>query len=113
MAFPSDGVVAIPLETGSWGTSSRPSCRSGVGAGCLRGRDHVFDSRSDLWPFAGFQTAIRIDPQLISRESLRGRLQERGHFINSWDPRRMDVIHARADLRRITVPGKSIEQFHL
>ncbi len=95
------------------GLNPRLPCRSGVGADCLRCRDHVFNGQSGLGPFAGFQTAIRIDPELISREPLRGRLQERGHFVDSGNPGRMDVIHARADLGGIAVAGKSIQQFHL
>jgi hypothetical protein len=39
------------------------------------GRDHVFNGGRDLRPFAGFQAAIRVDPELVGGKSARRRLR--------------------------------------
>lgn len=91
-AFPrrcirSPGLGSRRVTLCSMAGATLPQPLSRVGADGLRSRHHIFDGQSDLGPFARLQTAIRIDPELIGREPLRGRLQQQSHFIDGRNPR--------------------------
>jgi len=49
---------------------------SGRGAQFAGGGDHVHQCRFGLWPGAGFQAAVRVDPQAFSRNTLGGFVQQ-------------------------------------
>ena len=76
-------------------------------------RDHVDERGPHLFPFAGLQSAIRIDPDLGVGEPLPRELEQAGHLADLGDARRMDVVDAGADFVRIAVVPERVEQFHL
>ena len=76
--------MASPVRRGHFFSSD--SFRPGMSgfqfsAHCFRRRHHRHQCRLYLGPAARFQTAIRINPELIRRKPTRGRFQEQGHFV--------------------------------
>src|SRR5229473_4965267 len=64
--------------------------------------DHLRQRGLGLGPAAGLQSAIRIHPQALERNHARGFFEQLQHFPGVRHPRRVDVVHARADLVRVT-----------
>ena len=66
-----------------------------------RRRHHVGERRPNLVPFPGLEPAIRVHPDLVGLQMLRGFDEELGHLLHRGHARRMDVVDARSDLVRI------------
>src|SRR5882757_8788455 len=75
--------------------------------------NHIFQSALDFRPAARLQAAIGIDPKLLGCKHLASLREERNHFLYRRHARGMNVIDARADVGRVAVADKSIQQFHL
>src|SRR5262245_25116234 len=89
-------------------------CASGGwrGAHPPGGSDHVDQRRPDLFPAAGLEPAIRVDPDLLRRQAGPRLVEERRHLLDIGQARRMDVIDAWPDLVGIAVADESVEQLH-
>ena len=83
-----------------------------VSAELAGGIDHVFERWFDLFPSAGLEAAIGIDPKLLGREDLDGATQQAGHLVARGDARGMDVVDTGADLVGVAEVDEHIEQLH-
>src|SRR5712692_3415053 len=114
---PSIGSAVILMLVGSIDQSiaSRPSAGNGMrGAGSFpqlpRGLHHVPQRRQRLVPAPGLQAAIGVDPDLAVLQHLPHPLERRRDFFGGRHARRVDVVDPRADLVRVLVPAKGLEQ---
>src|SRR6202795_4811892 len=83
----------------SLGGTADPPCRM----------DHVYEGRPHLFPLAGLEAAVPIDPYLIGRKTLLRLVEKRRHLVDAWATRRMNVVNARANFVRITIGSEGIE----
>jgi hypothetical protein len=80
----------------------------------LTGRLHqVLERRRHLFPPSGLETAIRIDPQLFTRNALLRLPNQEDDLIHRGNSRGVDVVHTRTDAVRIPKVLESVEQLHL
>src|SRR6187549_857815 len=70
--------------------------------------NHVDESGTYLFPLAGLQSAIRIDPDLRVGKPRSRQPEQAGHLADLGDARRMDVVDAGADFVRIAVVPERI-----
>src|SRR5437773_10027388 len=73
----------------------------GVGAHAAGRFDHPRQCSLGFRPAAGLHSAIRIYPQTLEGNHALGVLEQLQHFPGVRHARRMDVVHARADLVRV------------
>lgn len=67
----------------------------------------------DFRPFAGFQSAIRVYPELVSGQAASSFLEQGGLLLHRRYVGGVDVVDPWPDFRRVVVAGKGVEQLHL
>src|SRR5262245_1874408 len=87
--------------------------QSGLEAEPFCGFDHVGKSWPRLLPLARFQSAVRIDPNLIDGEALFRLVEKRDHLLDTRAARGVDVINAGANLVGIAVASERFQKLHL
>src|SRR3989442_228015 len=75
-----------------------------------RGLHHVPQRRQRLVPAPGLQAAIGVDPDLAVLQHLPHPRERRRDFFGGRHARRVDVVDPRANLVRVLVPAKGLEQ---
>ena len=76
------------------------------------GGHHAGQRANDFGPLAGFQAAVRIDPQALFRDAPGDLAQALHDLLLRGQVGRVDVIHARADVVGVVEVHEGIKQLH-
>lgn len=76
----------------------------------LGGIDHVGKSALDLIPFAGLETAVRVDPELVRAEVGKHLLDALLELLLVGDTRAVNVIDTGSDMTGVGLIDEDLEE---
>src|SRR5690606_28784844 len=98
-----------PVPLREPGRASHTALRA---ANRLSRSDEVLERRLRLGVRTGLETAVGVDPQLLTGNRLLRELQQLRDLLRRGNARRVDVPHARSDLALVAVVADRGEHLH-